>query len=73
MKEVNLLNNIKCADEMNSIKNFISHEIRISATGIMGVSYLLTKNKLTREEKEFVDLLNNSVKRLLYLADFLNH
>lgn len=59
-------------DPIKARNDYISHEIRISLTGILGASYIFNKVDLTNEQKECLNLLNMSAKRLLLLADNLN-
>lgn len=53
-------------------EDYISHELRISLTGILGASYVFDKIEMTREQKECLEMINISAKRLLLLADSLN-
>lgn len=47
----------------------VSHELRISLTGILGANYLLDQTDLNEQQQAFIQLINVSAKRLLALAE----
>ena len=47
----------------------LSHELRISLTGILGANYLLGQTNLDEQQHAFLKLMDASAKRLLALAD----
>lgn len=50
-----------------SRKSRISHELRIPLTGIMGVVQLLNKTFLTSQQKDYLEIIQSSARRLLDL------
>ena len=59
----------KKAEEANIIKSTflanMSHEIRTPMNGIISMSEILTKTNLTRGQKEYLNIINNSANNLL--------
>lgn len=49
----------------------LSHELRISLTGILGANYLLEQTGLSEQQLSLIKLINLSAERLVLLADKL--
>jgi signal transduction histidine kinase len=54
---------------INRDNDYVSHELRISLTGILGANYLLEQTELSAPQKELLKLIYTSANRLLSLAD----
>ncbi len=49
----------------------LSHELRVSLSGILGVSALLQQENLTPSQQEYIAILTTAGNRLLALTELL--
>lgn len=56
---------------INLNQDHISHELRISLTGMLGASYMLEQTGLTQQQQAILKMFDLSTKRLMALAESL--